>query len=49
MCAGSVACFEQATQRGALGRALRRSLTTDEIEALRARLYGAAPGGAEQR
>jgi predicted RNA-binding protein YlxR (DUF448 family) len=40
LCHGSRECFEQAVRRGALERALRRPLETDEIGALRARLYG---------
>ncbi|MFN8035735.1 MAG: YlxR family protein [Acidimicrobiia bacterium] len=40
LCAGSTECFDRAVRRRALGRALRREVSTDEIEALRARLSG---------
>jgi len=40
LCAGSPGCFEQAVRRRALGRALRRDVDGDEIERLRATLYG---------
>ncbi|MBM3675959.1 MAG: DUF448 domain-containing protein [Actinobacteria bacterium] len=43
LCAGAPACFAAATRRGALVRALRRSVSGDEMDGLRARLYGAAP------
>lgn len=43
LCAGSVRCFELAVRRRALGRALRCEVGGDEIERLRARLYGRLP------
>jgi predicted RNA-binding protein YlxR (DUF448 family) len=36
ICSGE--CFARATQRGLLARALRREVTSTDIEALRARL-----------
>ena len=49
ICSGAVACFDQAIRRKALERSLRRPVTNTDIERLRARLYGAAPLGAQQR
>ena len=49
MCAGSTACFDQAVKRKAFDRAFRIPVTNTEIESLRARLYGAAPQGAQDR
>lgn len=49
MCAGSTACFDQAVRRKALERAFRSPVTNTEIKSLRARLYGAAPEGAQDR
>ena len=45
LCGGSAECFDQAVRRRALERALRTPLETDDIESLRARLYG----GSERR
>ncbi|MFM7059569.1 MAG: YlxR family protein [Actinomycetes bacterium] len=45
LCAGSPACLERATRRGALPRALRRDIPTGDIERLRGRLHGAGIGG----
>jgi predicted RNA-binding protein YlxR (DUF448 family) len=39
LCAGSVECFDRALGRQALGRALRRRVTTAEAAALRAKLF----------
>ncbi|MGZ4756176.1 MAG: YlxR family protein [Acidimicrobiia bacterium] len=49
ICSGSTRCFDQAVRRKAFERALRRPVTNTEIESLRARLYGAAPPGAQDR
>ena len=49
ICTGSTACFDQAIRRKALERALRIPVTNTEIKSLRARLYGAAPEGAQDR
>ncbi|MFZ4585960.1 MAG: YlxR family protein [Acidimicrobiia bacterium] len=38
LCDGSAACFEAATKRGALARALRRTLMPDELAMIRARM-----------
>jgi predicted RNA-binding protein YlxR (DUF448 family) len=40
LCAGSLDCFERALRRGALAYALRRPLTTAEVEVVRAMLLG---------
>jgi predicted RNA-binding protein YlxR (DUF448 family) len=39
LCAGSLDCFEQAVQRKALGRALRKEVSAAEVDALRAKLF----------
>jgi uncharacterized protein len=44
LCAGSVACFEAAVRRRALGRSLRTELSTADIEGLRGKLF--CPSGA---
>lgn len=49
ICSGQVACFDQAVKRKALERAFRIPVTNTDIESLRARLYGAAPQGTQQR
>ena len=49
ICSGSTACFDQAVRRKALERSFRSPVTNTEIERLRARLYGAAPHGAQER
>ncbi|MBV8952359.1 MAG: YlxR family protein [Actinobacteria bacterium] len=40
LCAGSQACFEAAVRRQALSRGLRRRIGADEVDRLRATLYG---------
>lgn len=49
VCLGAPECFEQAVKRRAFERALRVAPGTIHIEGLRARLYGAAPDGAQDR
>lgn len=49
VCLGSPECFEAAVRRRAFERALRVSPGTIDTEGLRARLYGAAPDGAQDR
>ncbi|MGI8795844.1 MAG: YlxR family protein [Acidimicrobiia bacterium] len=39
LCAGSVECLEQAVERQALARALRRPVTVAEVDGLRAKLF----------
>ncbi len=46
LCAGQVECFDQAVTRRAIGRALRLEVSDNEIERLRAKLYGVPPEGA---
>lgn len=41
-CRASPGCFDRAVRRRALGRALRRELSSDELEVVRARLFGGA-------
>ena len=45
LCAGSPACLERATRRGALSRALRREVPTGDIERLRGRITEAGIDG----
>ena len=49
VCPGTPECFDQAVKRRAFERALRVAPGTIDIEGLRARLYGAAPEGAQDR
>ena len=51
LCAGSPTCFETAVRKGTLARALRRSVTPDDIAALRATLetpHAGNPGNGER-
>ncbi|MFM7270216.1 MAG: YlxR family protein [Actinomycetes bacterium] len=45
LCAGSPACLERAIRRGALPRALRRTVMNEATDTLRVTLYGAGSGG----
>jgi len=45
LCAGSPACLERATRRGALSRALRREVPSGDIERLRGSITEAGIGG----
>jgi predicted RNA-binding protein YlxR (DUF448 family) len=51
LCAGSEPCFDAAVRRRALGRSLRTTVSTADIDGLRGRLFrpSGAPGATDGR